>query len=58
MTTATSMRFYNPRQRFLIWFLGYPFGVIVGLAYIAWTAVNFDTIYLRAVPAVVSIPAW
>ena len=34
MTTATSLRFYNPRINPLMWFIGYPFGVIVGLAYI------------------------
>jgi hypothetical protein len=46
MTTATSLRFYNPRLNLMSWFIGYPFGILVGLAYIVWTVVHFDTIYL------------
>lgn len=45
MTTATSMRFYNPRLKFPLWFIGYPFGILVGLAYIVWTVIHFDAIY-------------
>ena len=45
MTTATSLRFYQPRINPLIWFISYPFGVLVGLAYIVWTVVHFDVIY-------------
>jgi hypothetical protein len=29
-----------------MWFIGYPFGVLVGLAYIVWTVIHFDAIYL------------
>lgn len=46
MTTATSLRFEKPKLT-LIWFITYPFGAIVGLAYIVWTIVHFDTIYLN-----------
>jgi hypothetical protein len=45
MTTATSLRFYRPGISPLMWFIGYPFGVLVGLAYIVWTVVHFDVIY-------------
>lgn len=45
MTTATSLRFYNPKQHLMIWLVGYPFGILLGLAYIAWTIINFDIIY-------------
>ena len=44
MTTATSLRFEKPRIT-LQWFMVFPFGSIVGLAYIVWTFLNFDTIY-------------
>jgi hypothetical protein len=46
MTTATSLRFEKPKIT-LSWFIVYPFGSIAGLAYIVWTLVHFDTIYLR-----------
>lgn len=45
MTTATSLRFYNPRQQLANWLIGYPFGLLLGLAYIVWTIVHFDVIY-------------
>lgn len=45
MTTATSLRFEKPRIN-AIWFLTFPFGILLGLAYIVWTFFNFDTIYL------------
>ncbi|KPK13396.1 MAG: hypothetical protein AMJ56_01955 [Anaerolineae bacterium SG8_19] len=45
MTTATSLRFEKPKIT-LIWFIVFPFGTLVGLAYFAWTVVHFDTIYL------------
>ena len=45
MTTATSLRFHNPRIS-LMWFITFPFGALVGLAYIVWTIIHFDTIYL------------
>lgn len=46
MTTATSLRFEKPRIT-CMWFITFPFGILVGAAYIAWTILNFDTIYLR-----------
>jgi hypothetical protein len=45
MTTTTSLRFEKPKIT-LIWFIVFPFGTLVGLAYFAWTVVHFDTIYL------------
>jgi hypothetical protein len=44
MTTATSLRFEKPRIN-LRWLIVFPFGALVGLAYIMWTIVHFDLIY-------------
>jgi hypothetical protein len=44
MTTASSLRFEQPRIT-LMWFIVFPLGALVGLAYIAWTIVHFDIIY-------------
>jgi hypothetical protein len=44
MTTATSLRFEKPKMT-LNWIIVYPLGILVGLAYIVWTVVHFDTIY-------------
>lgn len=44
MTTATSLHFEKPKLT-LIWFLTFPFGILVGLAYILWSIINFNTIY-------------
>ena len=44
MTTATSLRFERPKIT-LSWFIVFPFGALVGLAYFVWTLVNFDVIY-------------
>ena len=46
MTTATSLRFEQPKMT-LNWFFVFPFGILVGLAYIIWTVVHFDAIYLH-----------
>jgi hypothetical protein len=45
MTTATSLRFENPKIS-LMWILAFPLGTIIGLAYILWTVINFDAIFL------------
>lgn len=45
MTTVTSMRFEKPRIS-LSWFITFPFGALVGLAYVIWAFVHFDIIYL------------
>lgn len=45
MTTATSMRFYDWRKRVVYWFFTFPFGALLGLAYIVWTIVHFEIIY-------------
>jgi len=44
MTTATSLRFENPRIN-LTWFFTFPFSALLGLVYIIWTVVHFETIY-------------
>ena len=44
MTTATSLRFEKPKITFN-WFIGFPFGALVALAYVVWTLVHFDTIF-------------
>ncbi|MCK5577372.1 MAG: hypothetical protein KAI14_03555 [Dehalococcoidales bacterium] len=45
MATATSLRFENPKIT-LNWFIVFPFGAVLGLAYIVWTLVHFDTVFL------------
>jgi hypothetical protein len=44
MTTATSLRFEKPKIT-LGWFVTFPFGILVGLAYLVWTLIHFDAIY-------------
>ena len=44
MTTSTSLRFEKPKIN-LTWFVVFPFGSLVGLAYFIWTLFNFDIIY-------------
>lgn len=44
MTTATSLRFENPKLR-PNWWVTFPAGIFVGLAYILWTIFHFDAIY-------------
>ncbi|MEW6111751.1 MAG: hypothetical protein AB1664_06450 [Thermodesulfobacteriota bacterium] len=46
MTTATSLKFEKPKIT-LSWFFTFPLGAVVGLAYIIWTVVHFDYIYVR-----------
>ena len=46
MTTATSLRFENPKIT-LNWWIIYPTGIFIGLAYFLWAAIHFDTILLR-----------
>ncbi len=45
MTTATSLRFEKPRIT-LSWIVVFPLGALIGLAYIVWTLVHFDVIFL------------
>ena len=44
MTTTTSVRFEKPKIT-LNWLIAFPFGTIVGLAYIIWIFYHFDIIY-------------
>jgi hypothetical protein len=43
MTTANSLRFHHPRIT-LAWFIGFPFGALLGLAYLIWLVVHFDAV--------------
>ena len=45
MTTATSLKFEKPKIT-LSWIITFPFGSIVGLAYIIWVILHFETIFL------------
>ena len=44
MTTATSLRFEKPKITFS-WFIVFPFGAILGLAYIIWSLIYFQEIF-------------
>ena len=44
MTTVTSLRFESPRIT-LQWIIVFPLGAAIGLAFIIWTLVHFDTIF-------------
>jgi len=44
MTTVTSLRFEKPRIT-LPWLVVFPFGSIVGLAYLLWILLHFDLVY-------------
>ena len=44
MTTATSLRFEKPKITFN-WFIVFPFGAILGLAYIVWSLIYFQEIF-------------
>jgi len=45
MTTTTSLRFEKPKIT-AAWFISFPFGILVGLATIAWIMIHFDRIFL------------
>ena len=44
MTTSTSLRFEQPKIT-PAWLIVFPSGILIGMATIAWTIVNFDVIY-------------
>ncbi len=44
MTTATSLRFEKPKIT-LMWFIVFPFGAVIGLAYIIWSLIYFQEIF-------------
>jgi len=44
MTTATSLRFEKPKISFN-WFIVFPFGAILALAYIIWSLLYFQEIF-------------
>lgn len=44
--TVTSLKFENPELS-LEWFAVYPFGILLGIAYLVWMGVYFDGMYLE-----------
>ena len=44
MTTVTSLRFAKPKIT-LMWFIVFPLGAILGLAYIVWSLIYFQQIF-------------
>ena len=44
MATATSLRFEEPKIS-LNWFIVFPFGALVALAYIVWSLIYFQEIF-------------
>jgi hypothetical protein len=44
MTTATSLRFEKPTLT-LNWWISFPVGGFIGLAFIIWTMIHFESIY-------------
>ncbi len=43
--TKTSLRFRRPRIT-LNWFIVYPFGALLGLAFLVWTMAHFDVLFV------------
>ena len=43
-TTMTSLRFQKSKIT-LNWFIVYPFGAILGFAFLVWTIIHFDNIF-------------
>ncbi|MCD4692721.1 MAG: hypothetical protein K8R79_07400 [Calditrichales bacterium] len=46
MTPAASLRFEKPKIS-LNWFIAFPFSILLGIAYIIWTIVHFNIIYVK-----------
>lgn len=44
MTTATSLRFEKPKIT-LNWLIVFPFGALLGLAYLVWFIIHFDAVF-------------
>jgi hypothetical protein len=44
VTTVTSLKFHKPKIT-LNWFIVFPFGAILGFAFLVWTIIHFDIIY-------------
>ena len=43
-TTVTSLKFQNSKLNFS-WFMTFPFGAIMSLAFIVWSMVYYDVVY-------------
>jgi len=43
-TTATSLKFERP-QITLMWFIAFPFGGLIGLAFLLWIIVHFKAVF-------------
>jgi hypothetical protein len=44
-TTVTSLRFEKPKITFS-WFIVFPFAILVGLAYLIWSVIHFNLVFL------------
>ena len=44
-TTITSFKFYKPKIT-LNWFIIFPFGAILGFAFLVWTIIHFEIIFI------------
>ena len=44
MTTATSLRFHNPKVT-LTWFIVFPLGILVGAATLLWSSIHLIALY-------------
>lgn len=42
--TVTSLRFEKPEIT-LMWFIVYPFGILLGISYLIWIVVHFDVVF-------------
>ncbi|WP_135606197.1 hypothetical protein [Methanococcoides sp. NM1] len=42
--TVTSLRFEKPEMTFM-WFMAYPFGILLGLLYLVWLFVHFEMVF-------------
>ena len=43
-TTVTSLRFEDPEITFM-WFMFYPFGILLGLLYLIWLFIHFEMVF-------------
>jgi len=45
-TTVTSLKFNKPKIT-VFWFVSYPLGTLLGIAFIIWTIRYFDVVFLK-----------
>lgn len=46
MATSTSLRFEHPKITFQ-WIITFPLGAVIGLAYIVWSMIHLDQIFVQ-----------